>query len=115
MLAAHETTYVDEVGFEVHGILHGESKPTNVTVSPSGIPIILDFLLVDVQRLLDPQVIPALKPNEWDEATRALGTPGFMAPEQAEHGIVTVSTDITDLALRFAISFSRTKVRRRLR
>ena len=53
MLAAHETIYVDELGFEIHGVLHGDLKPSNILIGSSGIPIILDFLLVDVQRLLE--------------------------------------------------------------
>jgi len=102
MLAAHETIYMDQVGFEVHGVLHGDLKPANVIVNYSNNPIILDFLLVDVQRLLDPEIIPALRPYERERAdnlTNLFGTPGFMAPEQAEHGIVTASTDIYGLGI----------------
>lgn len=98
MLAAHETIYVDQVGFEVHGVLHGDLKPANVMVSSGDIPVVLDFLLVDVQRLLDPRVIPDLR-SAGRNATAAFGTPGFMASEQAEHGIVTVSTDIYGLGV----------------
>lgn len=99
MLVAHKTAYVDQVGFEVHGILHGDLKPTNVIVSSGGVPVVLDFLLVDVQRLLDPQVIPALRPYEQKDRTGIFGTPGFMAPEQSEQGNVTVSTDIYGLGI----------------
>src|SRR4029434_4126046 len=67
ILAAHETNYVDQVGFEVHGVLHGDLKPANVIVGSDDIPVVLDFLLVDVQRLLDPRVIPALRPYERKE------------------------------------------------
>ena len=101
MLAAHETVYVDHVGFEVHGDLHGDLKPANVIVSSGDTPVVLDFLLVDVQRLLDPRVIPALTAYKRKAVptTAAFGTPGFMAQEQAEHGIVTVSTDIYGLGV----------------
>jgi serine/threonine protein kinase len=107
MLAAHETIYVDELGFEIHGVLHGDLKPSNILIGSSGIPIILDFLLVDVQRLLDPRVIPhwILHRTADLRLTAAFGTPGYMAPEQAEHGIVTTSTDIYGLGITLCYLF----------
>jgi serine/threonine protein kinase len=116
MLAAHETVYLDQVGFEVQGLLHGDLKPANVLVSSGDVPVILDFLLVDVQRLLDPRVVSCLKCYDPNHAftqgcgtpgfmapeqteTGAYGTPGFMAPEQTEQGSVTTSTDIYGLGV----------------
>jgi serine/threonine protein kinase len=37
--------------------------------------------------------------------TAAFGTPGFMAPEQAEFGIISVSTDIYGLGITFCHLF----------
>ena len=101
MVVAHETTFMDQVGFEVQGVLHGDLKTANGIVNPSTNPFIMDFLLVDVQRLLDPRVFPEFRPYERKivRTTAAFGTPGFMAPEQSEHGIVTVSTDIYGLGI----------------
>src|SRR6185369_8808034 len=59
LAAAHRCTYLDEVGFEHTGLLHGDIKPDNVIVRPDGRPVLLDFMLIDVQRLMDPQVVPA--------------------------------------------------------
>jgi serine/threonine protein kinase len=38
--------------------------------------------------------------------TAALGTPGFMAPEQERHGIVTVATDTYGLGVTFATAMA---------
>jgi len=63
---------------------------------------LLDFLQLDVQRLIDPRVLSpdVLKPPT--PITAAMGTPGFMAPEQERHGIVTVATDIYGLGITYA-------------
>jgi hypothetical protein len=109
LCAAHDTTYLDQVGFEVHGVLHGDLKPANVLVANNGTVKLLDFLLVDIQRLLDPRVVP---PQYLHESARerpltaAFGTPGFMAPEQEQHGLVTAKTDIFGLGVTFAHLFA---------
>ena len=99
ILAAHETNYLDQTGFEVHGVLHGDLKPANIMITPGNLPIVLDFLLVDVQRLLDPRVIHMQQRNNQAPLTNAYGTQGFMAPEQAETGTVTAASDIYGLGL----------------
>jgi hypothetical protein len=107
--AAHDTTYTDRLGFQAHGVLHGDVKPANVLVEDSGKVKLLDFLLVDIQRLLDPRVVP---PEYLHDAgrkrglTEAFGTPGFMAPEQENHGLVTVRTDIFGLGITLAHLFA---------
>ena len=110
--AAHNTTYTDLVGFEVRGVLHGDLKPANILVTGQDEPKLLDFLLVDLQRLLDPEVIPShiLRLFEMERGpvpiTGAMGTPGFMAPEQQEKGIVTTKTDIYSLGITFMHLFA---------
>jgi len=101
LCAAHETSYVDELGFEVGAVLHGDVKPSNVLVDREGFVRLIDFLQLDVQRLIDPRVLSpeVLSPPML---TSALGTPGFMAPEQERHGVVTVATDIYGLGVTFA-------------
>lgn len=93
--AAHNCRYVDEAGFETVGVMHGDVKPGNVLVRPDGTPAVLDFMMVDIQRALDPDAKANFETQ--DNVTLAFGTPGFMAPEQEKEGIVTVRTDVYGL------------------
>jgi serine/threonine-protein kinase len=98
--AAHETSYLDELGFEVGAVLHGDVKPANALVDKTGNVRLVDFLQLDVQRLIDPRVLsPAALTAP---ITGEMGTPGFMAPEQERHGVITVATDIYGLGITFA-------------
>jgi len=101
LCAAHGTSYVDELGFEVGMVLHGDVKPANVLVNRKGFVRLIDFLQLDVQRLIDPRVLSPDVLRPQTPITGALGTPGFMAPEQERHGIVTVATDIYSLGVTF--------------
>lgn len=102
LCAAHETSYIDELGFEVRSVLHGDVKPGNIMVDESGHAHLLDFLQLDVQRLIDPRVLSPDVLKDPTPITAMLGTPGFMAPEQERHGIVTVATDIYSLGITYA-------------
>jgi serine/threonine protein kinase len=94
--AAHACRYLDDAGFETVGVMHGDVKPGNIVVRPDGTPCILDFMMVDVQRALDPVVRERFSAG-GGPITAVFGTPGFMAPEQEREGIVTVRTDVYSL------------------
>ncbi|HUG90094.1 MAG TPA: protein kinase [Planctomycetaceae bacterium] len=101
--AAHNGLYFDEAGFQMRGVLHGDIKPTNIHVRPNDEPAIADFMLVDVQRLLDPDEAQrraaAADLPDVDQRTAVFGTPGFMAPEQERSGVVTVQSDVYALGM----------------
>lgn len=105
LAVCHATKYIDALGFQAQGVFHGDIKPSNIMVGANGRPVIIDFLQVDVHRLIDPSIVdPELLTSR--SATDTLGTPGFMAPEQERHGIITESTDIYSLGMTLADLFS---------
>lgn len=89
---AHEFRYIGDDGVETVGVLHGDIKPNNILVESDGTPRLLDFLLVDVQRLQQPEVRARF--DTRDHHTDAFGTPSYMAAEQETQGIITTRTDI---------------------
>jgi serine/threonine protein kinase len=108
--AAHTCTYIDEVGFECRGVLHGDVKPSNVIVRPDGSAVLIDFMMVDVNRLINPPRAVDRDGIPADVRTDLYGTPGFMAPEQERDGIVTVRSDIYSLGKTIAFLFFRGRV-----
>ncbi len=71
-----------------HGILHRDLKPANILLDEAGEPYVADFGLA---RVLDSQ-------NHMTQTGAALGTPGYMAPEQIRgERSLTTAVDVYSL------------------
>lgn len=105
--AAHDTRYFTRTGLEVRGILHGDIKPSNILVSPESDVKLLDFMLLDIRRSVSMQsFLPGLIENRYDQTvTEAFGTPGYMAPEQSQRGLLTIASDVYSLGITFSHLF----------
>ncbi|MEX2287056.1 MAG: serine/threonine-protein kinase [Planctomycetaceae bacterium] len=85
-----------------HGLLHRDLKPSNILIDASGRPFVTDFGLA---KRFNPS--PADRDGDIDPTQAAritqsgaiLGTPGYMAPEQAagRRGEIGLTTDVYSL------------------
>lgn len=62
------------------GILHRDLKPSNILIDPSGRPLVSDFGLA---KRFDSEEDISPRRDALTETGAILGTPGYMAPEQA--------------------------------
>ena len=61
------------------GVIHRDIKPANVLLGEDGRPRLTDF---GIAKLIDTSAVP-INPTQLTQVGQALGTPGYMAPEQS--------------------------------
>lgn len=116
MQTAHTAVFIGPSGFQEFGVLHGDLTPDNILLRPDKSPVVIDFMIPDLQKLIAAPIWQYRYLDErWREdkgryiftpyPTEAYGTPGFMPPEQATKGIVFTSSDIYTLGLTLAHLF----------
>jgi Tol biopolymer transport system component len=74
------------------GIVHRDLKPANIKITSSGLVKVLDFGLA--KRIDEPSTDGSTTPTRLTEVGTALGTPAYMAPEQAQGKEVNKRSDV---------------------
>jgi serine/threonine-protein kinase len=103
--AAHSCRFFDETGCEQVGILHGDIKPDNILMTRSGEPVITDFMMPDLHRMIaeDVNKLEFFRRNDdfssRECVTSSFGTPHYMSPEQGVYGLLTVRSDVYSLGV----------------
>lgn len=91
-----------------HGIVHRDLKPDNVLLAPDGRAVLADLGIVHVSDDALSGFVHGLgrgNPTLANGVDRALGTPGFAAPEQMKGKSVSPAADIHALGALFAALF----------
>lgn len=71
-----------------HNIIHCDIKPSNIMITPDGMPKVLDFGIAKI-----------IKGGESDKNGYIMGTPSYMSPEQVKGGALSVASDIYSIGV----------------
>src|SRR5262249_36372754 len=110
LASCHATTFRDEIGIQVSGVYHGDIKPANILIDTKNTPFLIDFLQIDVQRLIDLELSTAGLAR-LHQHTMFFGTLGFMDEQQERYGVITTETDTYSLGVTFTHLFRSLDIR----
>ncbi len=92
--AAHGTRFFDVSGKERMGVLHGDVTPNNILVVAAR-SYLSDFMMLNPIEVFDSEAMPDFGVLATGSGiTSYNGTPGYMAPEQGQSGVLSVRADI---------------------